>query len=62
MNIDAAKFCIHVYLDTEVLAELNSWENITVVGEITNTGTETMDAFQTDYERLYLDMESAYII
>lgn len=60
--IDAAKFCIHVYLDTEVLAELDSWENITVVGEITNTGTETMDAFQTDYERLYLDMENAYII
>lgn len=59
--IDAAKFCIHVYLDTEELAELASWQNITVVGEITDTGTETMDAFQTTYERLYIDMGNAYI-
>ena len=61
-SIKAATFCIHVYLDTEVLAELESWENITVMGEITSTGTETMDAFQTTYERLYLDMESAYVV
>ena len=61
-SIEAAKFCIHVYLDTEVLAELESWENITVIGEIASTGTETMDAFQTTYERLYLDMENAYVV
>ena len=61
-SIKAATFCIHVYLDTEVLAELESWENITVMGEITSTGTETMDAFQTTYERLYLDMENAYVV
>ena len=61
-SIEAATFCIHVYLDTEVLAELESWENITVVGEIVSTGTETMDAFQTTYERLYLDMENAYVV
>ena len=61
-SIKAATFCIHVYLDTEVLAELESWENITVIGEIASTGTETMDAFQTTYERLYLDMENAYVV
>ena len=61
-SIEAATFCIHVYLDTEVLAELESWENITVIGEIAGTGTETMDAFQTTYERLYLDMENAYVV
>ena len=61
-SIEAATFCIHVYLDTEVLAELESWENITVIGEITNAGAETMDAFQTTYEKLYLDMENAYIV
>ena len=63
-SIRAATFCIHVYLDTEVLAELESWENITVIGEITNAGAETMDAFQTTYEKLYLylDMENAYIV
>ena len=38
-----------------------SWQNITVIGKITNTGTETMDAFQKTYERLYIDMENAYI-
>lgn len=60
-TIKAAKFCIHVYLDTETLAGLSEWDNITVVGEITDTGTETLESFPTTYDRLYIDMGNAYI-
>ncbi len=60
-TIKAAKFCIHVYLDTETLAGLSEWDKITVVGEITDTGTETLESFPTTYDRLYIDMGNAYI-
>ena len=60
-TIKAAKFCIHVYLDTETLAGLSEWDQITVVGEVTDTGTETLEAFPTTYDRLYIDMGNAYI-